>query len=115
MKAVFYYNIIKNTLKYVEVAFTNKLTFDSLVHITNKMKSLGVDVKYSKLSFDKNDKLVSIGCSVYCKNSRNGGSFFTANLNALSQKIRKRKGKYGFYYNYGDHIKNSFAIGFVLN
>jgi hypothetical protein len=43
-----------------EVRFTNQSTFDDVVKIRNDARAYGVEISYSKLVFDSNNKLQAI-------------------------------------------------------
>ena len=93
----------------IQVAFTNELTFDSLVYIKNDLKARGIIIYYKKIEFDDKNQLQSIDCEVNCKDGYSGsfGATFLGTTN-----INKR---YGFFRNY---IKNAiipFQIGMLTD
>lgn len=97
-------NYIK-TKERIEVAFTNDLTFDSLIYIRQDLKSRGLIIEYKKLEFDGNDRLQSIECKIWDEKGKMGGSFTNELLNS------KRNERYGFFRDYSANAKTPFSIG----
>lgn len=91
----------------VEVAFTNKLTFDSLVYIKNDLKVRGIIINYAKLEFDNKNQLQSIDCEIDCKDGFKG-SFGAVLLNSTNMNKR-----FGFYRNYLKTMKSPFGTGLL--
>jgi len=91
----------------IEVAFTNDLTFDSLVYIKNDLKARGIIIYYKKIEFDDKNQLQSIDCEVNCKDGFSGsfGAYFLGTTN-----INKRM---GFYRNYLKNAKSPFGTGLI--
>jgi len=91
----------------IEVAFTNDLTFDSLVYIKNDLKTKGIIIYYKKIEFDDKNQLQSIDCEVNCKDGFSGsfGASFLGTTN-----INKR---YGFYRDYSKNPKSPFGTGLL--
>ena len=93
----------------IEVAFTNTLTFDSLVYIKNDLRTKGISVNYKKIEFDENNRLQAIECEVDC-NDGFKGSFAIGSLN--SQNKNK---KIGFYRDYSKNAAIPFGTGGLKN
>ena len=93
----------------IEVAFTNKLTFDSLVYIKNDLKARGIIIYYKKIEFDDKNQLQSIDCEINCGDGYSG-SFGAAFLSTTN--INKRM---GFYRNYLKNTKSPFGTGLLGN
>lgn len=90
----------------VDVLFTNKLTFDSLVVIKNQLKDIGITLDYQKLAFDNNNQLLSIDCKVYYDDNSSG---------SFSAPLLDEDSAPGFYYNNSANAKVPFAIGDVFD
>ena len=91
----------------IEVAFTNELTFDSLVYIKNDLKTRGIIIYYKKIEFDDKNQLQSIDCEVNCRDGFSGsfGAYFLSTTN-----MNKRM---GFYRNYLKNAKSPFGTGLI--
>ena len=94
----------------IEVAFTNKLTFDSLVYIKNDLKARGIIINYTKLEFDNKNQLLAIDCEIDCGVGKEKGSFGVGFLNSTNKNKR-----YGFYRDYSKNPKSTFGTGFIGN
>lgn len=90
-----------NSIKQVEVRFTNELTYDSLVHIKNTLEQYDIKINYKKIELDDNECLKAIACKVYTKIG--SGSFSELLLD--SSKVS------GFYCDYSNNAKIPFCIG----
>jgi len=88
-----------------EVAFTNKLTFDSLVYIKNDLKTRGIMLYYKKIEFDDKNQLVSIDGWVESKDGCKGG-FGVGFLNSTNKNKR-----IGFFFDYSKNAKIPFQTG----
>ena len=88
-----------------EVAFTNKLTFDSLVYIKNDLKARGIIINYKSIEFDDNNQLLSIYCNVEIKDGSKGG-FGVGSLNSTNKNKRL-----GFYCDYSKSAKVHLQMG----
>jgi len=91
----------------IEVAFTNDLTFDSLVYIKNDLKTKGIIIYYKKIEFDDKNQLQSIDCEVNCRDGFSG-SFGVAFLSTTNMNKRM-----GFYRNYLKNAKSPFGTGLI--
>jgi len=91
----------------IEVVFSNKLTFDSLVYIKNDLKTRGIIINYTKLEFDNRNQLLSIDCEIDCKDGFKG-SFGATLLNSKNKNKR-----FGFYRNYLKDTKSPFGTGLL--
>lgn len=92
----------------IEVAFTNKLTFDSLVYIKNDLIARGIIINYKKIEFDDNNQLLAIGCEIDCGIGKEKGSFEIGLLNSTNKNKR-----YGFYRDSSKNTKSLFGTGFI--
>ena len=88
-----------------EVAFTNKLTFDSLVYIKSDLKTRGIIIYYKKIEFDDKNHLLSIDCYVVSKDGCKGG-FGVGSLNSTNKNKR-----IGFCCDYSKTAKIPFHTG----
>ncbi len=93
----------------IEVAFSNRLTFDSLVHIKNDLKAKGLTINYKKIEFNKNNLLTVIDSEVDC-NDGYIGSFAMSFLDS-----QNKDKKIGFYRDYSKNSKNPFGTGGLKN
>ena len=93
----------------IEVAFSNRLTFDSLVYIKNDLKAKGFTINYKKIEFNKNHLLILIDCDVDC-NDGYKGSFMMGFLDT-----QNKDKKIGFYRDYSKNTKNQFGTGGLNN
>lgn len=91
----------------IEVVFTNKLTFDSLVVIKNDLKARGIIINYTNLEFDNRNQLLSIYCEVDCKDGFKGS--FGANL--LNSKNKNKR--FGFYRDFSKKANSPFGTGLL--
>lgn len=92
----------------IEVAFTNKLTFDSLVYIKNDLKTKGIIINYKKIEFDDNNQLLAIYCEIDCGVGKEKGSFGVGFLNSTNKNKR-----YGFYRDFSKNATSSFGTGLI--
>ncbi|MDU1891056.1 MAG: helix-turn-helix domain-containing protein [Dysgonomonas sp.] len=97
-------NYVKTKDK-IEVAFTNQLTFDSLVYIKNDLKSVGITIEYKSIEFDSKNQLISIKCDVDCNDGFKGG-FSIGSLDSINKNKR-----IGFYRDYSPKAKSAFGTG----
>jgi transcriptional regulator with XRE-family HTH domain len=95
------------TKERIEVVFTNKLTFDSLVNIKNDLKVRGIIINYTKIEFDNRNQLLSIDCEIDCKDGFKG-SFGAVLLNSTNKNKR-----FGFYRDYSKNTKSPFGTGLL--
>lgn len=94
-----------NSIKRIEVAFTNNLTLDSLISIRNELKIRGITVNYNMLEFDSSNHLLKIDCWVNC-NDGYSGAFGIGELNTENKNKR-----IGFYRDYSKNSKYPFGTG----
>ena len=87
----------------VEVAFTNELTFDSLVYIREDLKAKGITIYYKLLKFDEKNQLLSISCDIDCNDGFKGS--FSTGISSLDAT------RTGFYRNYSKKSKSPFGTG----
>src|SRR5665647_2600816 len=92
----------------IEVAFTNKLTFDSLIYIKNDLKTRGIVIQYKKIEFDDKHQLLAIDCEIDCGVGKEKGSFGVGFLNS-----RNKNKRFGFYRNYSKNPKSTFGTGLI--
>jgi transcriptional regulator with XRE-family HTH domain len=90
-----------NSVKRIEVRFTNYLTYDSLITIKNVLENYDIKINYKKIEFDENDRLKEISCEAFT--SLGSGSFSMP----LSDSTRTG----GFYCDYSKDVKENFCIG----
>jgi transcriptional regulator with XRE-family HTH domain len=93
----------------IEVAFTNKLTFDSLVYIKNDLKVRGIIINYTKIEFDNKDQLQSINCEIDCKDG------FKGSFGAVLLNSKNKNNRFGFYRNYSKNAKSTFGTGLLVD
>lgn len=91
----------------IEVAFTNDLTFDSLVYIKNDLKTRGIIIYYKKIEFDDKNQLQTIECQINCRDGYSG-SFGASFLSTTNMNKRM-----GFYRNYLKNAKSPFGTGLL--
>ena len=89
----------------IEVAFTNELTFDSLVFIKKDLQTRGITINYRLIEFDEKNQLMAIDCAVDCNDGFKGG-FSIGSLNSTNKDRRT-----GFYRNYSEKSKSAFGTG----
>jgi len=92
-----------------KVAFTNKLTFDSLVYIKNDLKTRGIIIYYINIEFDDKNQLLSIDCWIESKDGCKGG-FGIGLLNSTNKNKR-----IGFFCDYSKNAKIPFQTGSLIN
>ena len=92
-----------NSIKRIEVRFSNYLTFDSLTFIKNDLKAKGVTISYKKIGFDKKGRLSEIDCAVESSFSDESGSFGGIGFS--------KDDKMGFFYDYSKNAKIPFCAG----
>ena len=92
-----------NTKDRIEVAFSNALTFDSLVYIKEELKARNITLNYKVLKFE-GGKLFFIDCEVDCNDGFKGS--FSIGLDSLNKKER-----FGFYRDYSGKTKSVFGTG----
>lgn len=90
----------------IEVRFSTRLTFDSLVYIQNDLKLKGITVDYKTINFDEKGNLKEIYCRVNTKLSGQGGAF---GINFSMPETKDRK--MGFFYDFSKNAKPSFCTG----
>jgi transcriptional regulator with XRE-family HTH domain len=93
----------------IEVAFSNHLTFDSIVYIKNNLKAKGITINYQKLEFGKNNHLSAIICEVDCNDGLKGG-FAGDSLDSKNKDT-----KIGFYRDYSKNAEAPFYSGSLRN
>ena len=89
----------------IEVAFTNELTFDSLVFIKQDLQTRGITINYRLIEFDGKNQLESINCNVECNDGYKGGF----SIGYLSSENKNKR--IGFYRDYSDKSKSTFGTG----
>jgi len=99
------YNADKS-IQRIDVRFSNHLTLDSLVVIKKDLKTKGITVDYSTMSFDEKGYLKEIGCHIKSNRSGESGSFTMGLLNSANMHTRV-----GFYYDYSKNAKPAFCAG----
>jgi len=90
----------------IEVRFSTRLTFDSLVYIQNDLKLKGITVDYKTINFDEKGNLKEIYCHVNTKLSGNSGAF---GLNFSMPENKDRR--IGFFYDFSKNAKPTFCTG----
>jgi transcriptional regulator with XRE-family HTH domain len=94
-----------NSIKRIEVSFSNNLTLDSLVHIKNELDLLGITISYQKIEFDMDNQLLTIASKVSTNDGYSGG-FAIGLLNSLNKDK-----KMGFYRDYSQNARSPFGTG----
>jgi transcriptional regulator with XRE-family HTH domain len=89
----------------IEVAFSYRLTFDSLVYIKNNLEAKGITINYRRIEFGEDNHLLSIYCDVDCNDGKRGG------FGVDSLDYRNKDTKVGFYRDYSKNAKIPFGSG----
>lgn len=87
----------------IEVAFTDQMTFDSLVFVKDDLKTRGIVLNFKLIKFDENNKLEAINFEVDC-NDGYKGSFSSERLDS---------NRFGFYRDYSGKSKSPFGTGLL--
>ncbi len=90
-----------NSIKRIDIRFTNHLTYDSLINIKNDLKAYDIKVNYKKIEFDENNRLKDI--SLEASTKLGSGSF--------SMPLSDIKKTGGFFVDYSKDTKTKFCIG----
>jgi transcriptional regulator with XRE-family HTH domain len=90
-----------NSVKRIEVRFTNHLTYDSLVTIKNDIEEYGIKINYKKIEFDEDNHLKEISLEAFT--DMGSGSFYMP----LSDTTKIG----GFFVDYSKDAKTKFCIG----
>lgn len=93
------------TIDRIEVVFSSRLTFDSLVYIKNNLKSKGITINYRKIEFEKDYHLSGIYCEVDCNDGYKGGF----GIDSLDYQNKDKK--IGFFRDYSKNVKIPFLAG----
>jgi transcriptional regulator with XRE-family HTH domain len=103
-----------NSIKRIEVRFTNRLTYDSLVNIKKILETYDIFVNYKLMNFDDKNYLKEISCEARNKKMKHGGSLnMNVNVSELTE-VPNDKRVPSFYYDYSKDAKSSFCIGACL-
>ena len=95
-----------NSIKRIDAVFTNKLTLDSLMNMSEILREKKIIVAYRSMEFNKNGQLTGISCEVSENHSPSSGSF---SVNYLDSSNKDKS--FGFYYDYSTNSKSSFCTG----
>jgi transcriptional regulator with XRE-family HTH domain len=95
------------TVRLVEVAFTQRLTLDSLVQIRQELQNIGITIHYRKIEFNVRNSLLNLSCEVIC-NDGFSGSFETGDLSR-----RNKHERIGFFRDYSPGSKMPFGTGLL--
>jgi transcriptional regulator with XRE-family HTH domain len=90
-----------NSIKRIEVRFTNYLTYDSLIAIKNDIETYDIKINYKKIEFDENNRLKDISLEAFTEFGR--GAFRML----LSDTTKTG----GFFVDYSKDAKSRFCIG----
>ncbi len=99
------YNSDKS-IRRIDAVFTNKLTLDSLIGISEILENKNISLKYRSMEFDDNGQLTGISCEVSENSHLGSGGFSVGYLDSLNNDQA-----FGFYYDYSTDAKSSFCSG----
>jgi len=94
-----------NTIKRVDVVFTNDLTLDSLVAIKEKLSAVKISVAYKFMEFDDSGHLTGIACNMSDNEEGKGSSGYFKTPQFKPEVVS------GFYYDYSKNAKEGFCCG----
>lgn len=94
------------SVKRIDAVFTNKLTLDSLIDISETLEKKNIILKYRSMEFDDNGQLTGISCEVRENDNQESGGFSVGYLDSLNSDKA-----FGFYYDYSEDAKSSFCSG----
>jgi transcriptional regulator with XRE-family HTH domain len=90
-----------NSIKRIEVRFTNYLTYDSLITIKNDVEAYDIKINYKRIDFDENNRLKVI--SLEAISDLGSGSFYMQLPDCTTTG--------GFFVDYSKDAKTKFCIG----
>lgn len=102
------YNV-NNSIQRIDAVYTNELTLDSLIEISEELIEHGVLVTYRSMAFDETGHLTSIECEMKIKDTENGGSFSVKDLDSINKEHH-----FGFYINNSKDAKDRSCTGACL-
>ncbi len=94
------------SVKRIDAVYTNELTLDSLIEISEELMEHGVIVNYRSMAFDKTGHLTSIECEMKVKETETGGGFSVKGLDTTNKKHH-----FGFYVNNSKDAKDRSCTG----
>lgn len=99
------YNSDKS-IKRIDAVFTNNLTLDSLINISEILEKKNINLRYRSMEFDDKGHLTGISCEVSENNQMGRGGFSVGYLDSLNSEIA-----FGFYYDFSKNAKSPFCTG----
>ena len=99
------YNSDKS-VKRIDAVFTNKLTLDSLIDISETLKNMNISLKYRSMEFDDKGQLTGISCEITEDGDLGSGGFSVGHLDSLNGG-----NAFGFYYDYSADAESAFCSG----
>lgn len=99
------YNSDKS-IKRIDAVFTNELTLDSLISISEILEKTNIHVRYRSIGFDEKGQLTGISCEVSGNDQMGRGGFSVGYLDSLNSERA-----FGFYYDFSENAKSAFCSG----
>ena len=99
------YNSDKSVRR-IDAVFTNKLTLDSLIDISETLKNMNISLKYRSMEFDDKGQLTGISCEITEDGDLGSGGFSVGHLDSLNGG-----NAFGFYYDYSADTESAFCSG----